>query len=67
MMFEQAAQAIAAIDDVRCGKLARYLKNRAPGLSLTTADLNLRMAELDAMYPAQAVVLACMIWRLVGE
>ncbi|MEN8130869.1 MAG: hypothetical protein ABFS45_11880, partial [Pseudomonadota bacterium] len=32
-----------------------------------TADLNLRMAELDAMYPAQAVVLACMIWRLVGE
>ncbi|MCP4388475.1 MAG: hypothetical protein GY802_09275 [Gammaproteobacteria bacterium] len=67
MMFEQAAQAIAAIDDARCGKLARYLKNRAPGLSLATADLNIRMAELYAMYPVQAVVLACMIWRLVGE
>ncbi|MCP4283301.1 MAG: hypothetical protein GY792_02440 [Gammaproteobacteria bacterium] len=67
MMFEQAAQAIAAIDDARCEKLARYLKNRAPGLSLATADLNTRMAQLYAIYPAQAVVLACMIWRLVGE
>ncbi len=67
MMFEQAAQAIAAIDDARCRTLARYVQNRAPGLSLATADLNLRMAELYAMYPAQAVVLACMIWRLVDE
>lgn len=66
-MFEQAAQAIAAIDDASCRKLARYLQNRAPGLSLATADLNLRLAQLYAMYPAQAVVLACMIWRLVGE
>jgi hypothetical protein len=67
MMFEQAAQTIAIIDDARCRKVARYLQNRAPGLSLATADLNLRMAELYAMYPAQAVVLACMIWRLVDE
>jgi hypothetical protein len=67
MMFEQAAQSIAAIDDARCRKLARYLQNRAPGLSLATADLNLRMAELYAMYPVQAVLLGCMIWRLVGE
>jgi hypothetical protein len=61
MMFEQAAQAIAAIDDARCRKVARYLENRASRLSLATVDLNLRMAELYAMYPAQAVVLACMI------
>ncbi len=66
-MFKQAAQAITAIDDANCRKLARYLRNRAPGLSLATADLNLRLTELYTMYPARAVVLACMIWRLVGE
>ena len=63
--MEQAAQAIAPIDEPGCGKLAGYLINRAPGLSLATAALHTQLNALGALYPAPAVVLACMVWRLV--
>jgi len=65
-LMAQAAQAIAQIDEPGCGKLAGYLTNRVPGLSLATAALNTELSALSASYPASAVVLACMIWRLVS-
>ncbi len=63
----QAAQAIAGIDAPGCGKLAGYLANRAPGLSLATAALNKQLRELTTAYPESAVSLACLVWRLVSE
>jgi hypothetical protein len=62
----QAAQAIAGIDAPGCGKLAGYLANRAPGLSLATAALNTQLRELASAYPECAVALACLVWRLVS-
>ncbi len=61
--MEQAAQAIAPLDEPGCGKLAGYLINRAPGLSLATAALHTQLSALGALYPAPAVVLASMVWR----
>lgn len=65
-LMEQAAQTIAHIDAPGCQKLAGYLSNRAPGLALATAALHAELSALSAVYPAAAVVLACMIWRLVS-
>ena len=62
----QAAQAIAGIDALGCGKLAGYLPNRAPGLSLATAALNTQLRELTTAYPEFAVSLSCLVWRLVS-
>ncbi len=65
-LMAQAAQAIEHIDAPGCGKLAGYLVNRAPGLSLATAALNTQLRELASAYPASAVSLACLVWRLVS-
>ena len=66
-LMAQAAQAIACIDAPGCQKLAGYLANRAPGLSLATAALNTQLQALATAYPQSAVALACLIWRLVSE
>jgi hypothetical protein len=62
----QAAQAIAGIDAPGCGKLAGYLANRAPGLSLANAALNTQLRALATAYPEGAVALACLVWRWVS-
>ena len=66
-LMAQAAQAIAGIDAPGCQKLAGYLANRAPGLSLATTALNRVLRELASAYPQSAVSLACLVWRLVSE
>ncbi len=66
-LLAQAAQVLAGIDAPGCGKLAGYLTNRAPGLSLATAALNKQLRELTTAYPESVVSLACLIWRLVSE
>lgn len=63
----QAAQAIAGIDAPGCRKLAGYLTNRGPGLSLATTALNTQLQALTTAYSSAAVSLACLIWRLVAE
>jgi hypothetical protein len=65
-LMEQAAQTIAHIDAPGCQKLAGYLSSRAPGLALATAALHAELSALSASYPPAAVVLGCMIWRLVS-
>ncbi len=65
-LMAQAAEGIARIDDATCRKLAGYLTNRAPGLSLATTALNKQLRELENTYPALAICLACLIWRLVS-
>jgi Transposase len=65
-MVKHAADTLQALDPV-CHKVARYLRNRAAGLSLATGELNTRLHALAMSYPIEAVVLACLIWRLVFD
>jgi len=65
-MVKHAADTLQALDPV-CHKVARYLRNRAAGLSLATGELNARLQELAVTYSLGAVVLACLIWRLVFD
>ncbi len=66
-LIEHAAQCMAAHNDVHVQKVARYLRNRAPGLALAMAELRPRLDQLAERYPEDAIPLACLIWRLVGE
>jgi hypothetical protein len=63
-MVEHAANTWQGLDPL-CHKVARYLRNRAAGLSLATGELNTRLHELATTSSLGAV--ACMLWRLVFE
>jgi hypothetical protein len=63
---EHAADTLQGLDPL-CHKVARYLRNRAAGLSLATGELNTRLQELARTYSLGAVALACILWRLVFE
>jgi len=65
-MVERAANTLQGLDPL-CHKVARYLRNRAAGLSLATGELNTRLHELATTYSLGAVAVACMLWRLVFE
>jgi hypothetical protein len=65
-MIEQAADSLQVLDPA-CHKVARYLRNRAAGLSRATGELNTRLGELAMTYSLEAVALACMLWRWVFE
>jgi hypothetical protein len=65
-MVEHAANTLQGLDPL-CHKVARYLRNRAPGLSLATGELNTRLQELATTYSLGTVAVACMLWRLVFE
>lgn len=66
-LMEQAAQCIGEIDDRKCTKLARYVRNRAPGVSLASTALHTKLQQLSTAYPEHAVALTCRCWRLVTE
>ncbi len=66
-LMEQAADAIGGIDDRDCAKLARYLRNRAPGVSIASAALHTKLQELSPTYSEHAVAMACLVWRLLEE
>jgi hypothetical protein len=63
---EHAADTLQSLDPL-CHKVARYLRNRAAGLSLATGELNTRLHELTTTYSLGTVAVACMLWRLVFE
>jgi len=65
--FTQAAAAIRAIDDHHCAKVAGYLNNRAPGLSLATRALHNELSYLSSSYPMATVLLATLIWCLASD
>ena len=48
-----------------CAKLAKYLRNRAPGLVLAQKSVLPRLEALAEPWSAQAVSLACLCWYLV--
>ena len=57
----------AGIDDRDCVKLARYVRNRAPGVALASAALHTKLEQLSTAYPEHAVAMACLLWRLRSE
>ncbi len=65
-LMEQAAENIARIGDRDSAKLARYVRNRAPGVSLASAALHTKLQDLSGAYPEHAVALACLVWRLAS-
>jgi hypothetical protein len=62
----RAADEMQRIDHAKSQEVARYLRNRAPGLSLAMADLHTRLQALFPLYTQDAVCLACLILYRVG-
>ena len=50
-----------------CAKLAKYLRNRAPGLALAQKSVLRRLEALAERWSVQAVSLGCICWYLVRE
>lgn len=65
-MIEAAADEMKGIDYGKSKKVARYIRNRAPGLSLAIADLHTRLQALFPIHTSDAVCLACLILHLLG-
>ena len=64
-LIEGAAQRIESLGVGECAKLAKYLRNRAPGLVLAQKSVLPRLEALAEPWSAQAVSLACICWYLV--
>ena len=65
-LIEQVARRIESLGVGKCTKLAKYLRNRAPGLALAQKLSVLpRLEALAEPWSAQAVSLACICWYLV--
>ena len=59
------ARRIESLGVGKCTKLAKYLRNRAPGLALAQKSVLPRLKALAEPWSAQAVSLACICWYLV--
>ena len=64
-LIEQVAGRIESLGVGKCTKLAKYLRNRAPGLALAQKSVLPRLEALAEPWSAQAVSLACLCWYLV--
>ena len=58
-LIEQVAGRIESLGVGECAKLAKYLRNRAPGLVLAQKSVLPRLEALAGPWSAQAVSLAC--------
>ena len=64
-LIEGVAGRIESLGVGKCTKLAKYLRNRAPGLALAQKSVLPRLEALAEPWSAQAVSLACICWYLV--
>ena len=64
-LIEGVARRIESLGVGECAKLAKYLRNRAPGLVLAQKSVLPRLEALAEPWSAQAVSLACLCWYLV--
>jgi len=65
--IEDAANQMLAIEDEDCRKIAKYIHNRAPGLSLYAEQLRNELLQIADHYHEDEVVLGAIIWRLVDD
>ena len=66
-LIEGVAQRIESLGVGECAKLAKYLRNRAPGLVLAQKSVLPRLEALAERWSVQAVSLGCICWYLVRE
>ena len=66
-LIEQVARRIESLGVGKCTKLAKYLRNRAPGLALAQKSVLPRLEALAERWSVQAVSLGCICWYLVRE
>ena len=66
-LIEGVAQRIETLGGGECAKLARYLRNRSPGLVLAQNSVLPRLEALGEQWSMQAVSLGCICWYLVSE
>ena len=64
-LIAQAAGRIDSLATCQCTKLARYLRNRVPGLVLAQKSVLPRLEALGERWSIPAVSLGCMCWYLV--
>ena len=63
--LEKSAERIIALEDKKCRKVGRYIKNRAPGLSLYADDIKSKLNALSLRYGDPVVRLCSVVWRLM--
>ena len=66
-LIAQAAGRIDSLGTGDCVKLARYLRNRAPGLGLAQKSVLPRLEALGERWSMPTVSLGCICWYLVRE
>ena len=66
-LIEGVARRIESLGVGKCAKLAKYLRNRAPGLVLAQKSVLPRLEALAEPWSVQAVSLGCICWYLVRE
>ena len=66
-LIAQAAGRIESLGGCECAKLARYLRNRSPGLVLAQKSVLPRLEALGEQWSMPAVSLGCLCWYLVSE
>ena len=66
-LIEGVALRIESLGVGECAKLAKYLRNRAPGLALAQKSVLPRLEALAERWSVQAVSLGCICWYLVRE
>ena len=66
-LITQAAGRIESLGTGECAKLAKYLRNRAPGLVLAQNSVLPRLEALGEQWSMLAVSLGCICWSLVKE
>ena len=66
-LIEQVAGRIESLGVGECAKLAKYLRNRGPGLALAQKSVLPRLEALAEPWSVQAVSLGCICWYLVRE
>ncbi len=65
--IEAGAKRMAELTSSRARKVARYVRNRAPGLALAVGALRTRLDELANRYGESGVALGCVFHRVLRE
>jgi hypothetical protein len=65
--IEQAAAIMQGLDDHKCRKAGKYLRNRASGLVKYMVEMGQQLTQLACQWALAAVSSACVMWRLVNE
>ena len=66
-LIAQAVGRIESLGTGECAKLAKYLRNRAPGLVLAQKSVLPQLEALGERWSMLAVSLGCICWSLVRE